>query len=186
MKMVWGLLALLALAHGPAAALNKCTDAAGQTTYQDAPCASSQKKVEMEWDPKPSTNVVTPADRSVRSLPRIEPNEALEGPAEAGALIALYRRWIDAERLAGSTARIALAGPVSQLQALRRETEALSVPSCVSDARSRLRELVSRTVDVHLAFMQKLETTAMLYNLLDRDQLVRGFEDSVRAVRCQR
>jgi hypothetical protein len=64
----------------------------------------------------------------VKSLPGVEPNEALEGPAEAGALIALYRRWIDAERLAGSTARIALAGPVSQLQALRRETDALTVP----------------------------------------------------------
>jgi hypothetical protein len=55
----------------------------------------------------------------------------------------------------------------------------------VSDARGRLKELVNRTVDVHLAFMQKLERSAMLYNLVDRDQLVRGFEDSMRSAHCQ-
>src|SRR3989304_774454 len=43
----------------------------------------------------------------------------------------LAARWDDAEQLANVTARIALAGPLSDLQSIEREVENLTVPKCL-------------------------------------------------------
>lgn len=164
-------------------AVNKCTDPkTGKVTYSDAPCASAQQSTKMEWAPSFEVNVVEPPARTRRA----EPDPAVRGPAEASQLVDLYKRWIDAEKLAGSTARVALAGPVGALQELRRQAEAVQAPSCLTDTHKSLVKLLGASVDSYLSFMRQdrdLRTT--LYHRVDRDTMIRSFEGNLGSANCK-
>jgi hypothetical protein len=67
-------------------------------------------------------------------------------------------RWQDAVKVAASTSRIALPGPVATLQSIRRETASLSLEGCPSRAREKLIEHMDRTIDSMLAFMRNNES----------------------------
>ena len=66
---------------------------------------------------------------------------------------AVRAKFDDASALAGSTSRIALSGPVAQLQAIRREAEALVVPRCLAPARAELVAAISEFTDAMMLFM---------------------------------
>lgn len=63
-------------------------------------------------------------------------------------------RWNDADRVAGSSARIALAQPVSALQALQREASQLNAPPCLAIGKDELKKAMRESVDGYIAFMQ--------------------------------
>lgn len=63
-------------------------------------------------------------------------------------------RWNDADRVAGSSARIALAQPVSALQALQREASQLNAPPCLVIGKDELVAAMRESVDGYIAFMQ--------------------------------
>lgn len=172
-----GLAALLALAAGQAHAINKCTGPDGKVVYQDAPCANtSQNKAPVKvWDSKLGRS----ANRSA------EPNTQLKGPPEAQPLIDLYRRWIDAERLARSTARIALSGPIASMQALQREAEGLTVHSCMNTARDLMVELTKKSTEGMLGFMSKSGVDDIVYTVIYRGKLIPDFEHAVETANCQ-
>lgn len=65
-----------------------------------------------------------------------------------------YRSWRDASTLAQSTGRIALAGPVSTLQGLLRDTERMIVPPCLDRAKDLLLIGMGAEVDGFVTFMQ--------------------------------
>lgn len=69
-------------------------------------------------------------------------------------LESLHKRWKDAAMLAGATSRIALAGPMASLQAIKREAEALEVSACLTPAKERLISGMSTFIDGMVAFMQ--------------------------------
>ena len=62
-------------------------------------------------------------------------------------------RWTDADRVAGSAARISLAQPVAVLQALHREAGQLQAPPCLVLGKDDLVVAMRETVDGYLAFM---------------------------------
>lgn len=62
--------------------------------------------------------------------------------------------WDDANTLANSTGRIALAGPVGQLQQIRRSTDALSVPWCAESSKRLLLKGMDHTINGYLCFMR--------------------------------
>ena len=66
----------------------------------------------------------------------------------------LYKRWKDAALLAGATSRIALAGPMASLQAIKRETEALEVSACLTPAKTKLIAGMTAFIDGMVTFMQ--------------------------------
>lgn len=170
--------ALAALLGGNAHALNKCTDPkSGQVTFQDAPCSQSMTGAKIA--PRANGNVI----ESRRAL--TQPNASADAPAEAAALMEIYRRWIDAERLAGATGRIALATPVAALQALQREAESVRVPACVASAKANLTKLIATSVDVHIRFMHKDDGSGMVYQFLDRGPLIVAYEQELSAARCK-
>jgi hypothetical protein len=74
-------------------------------------------------------------------------------------LQAILNRWDDQNKLASQTSRIALAIPVSELQKMRRETEALMVPSCLKNAKINLTNGMNSTIDGYLAFMGNSDDT---------------------------
>ncbi len=74
-------------------------------------------------------------------------------------LQAILTRWDDQNKLASQTSRIALAMPVSELQKMRRETEALMVPTCLKNAKTNLTNAMNSTIDGYLAFMGSSDDT---------------------------
>lgn len=170
-------LVLAACCAQPAAAVNKCTGKEGAVVYQDAPCANAAAA---------SANVKTWSNSpgSFGAVRQVQPDTKLVGPVQAAPLMNAYRRWIDGERLALATGRIALAGPVAALQALQREVEQMPVPECLADSKQALVGLSSASVNTLLQFMHKDELTGMVYQFLDRPKLIQAFEQSVSHARC--
>ncbi|MVT28776.1 hypothetical protein GO496_10580 [Acidovorax citrulli] len=70
-------------------------------------------------------------DEERKALEQRKAQEQAQKDALASSLKAmdtLVARWDDAVKVASTTGRIALSGPVATLQAIRRETEGVTVP----------------------------------------------------------
>ncbi len=70
------------------------------------------------------------------------------------ALDELIGRWGDAVKVAGTTGRIALSGPVATLQNVRREAQQLTLSPCMDQAKSLLTQSMDSTVEGFLEFMR--------------------------------
>lgn len=66
-------------------------------------------------------------------------------------------QWQDALKVAVSTGRIALAGPVSTMQSIRRETAGMVLGGCLSRAKDKLVGHMDKYIDSMLAFMAQHE-----------------------------
>lgn len=167
-------------------AVNKCVDpATGAVSYSEKACQGTQGASKVEHLPvQRSSSYVAPSSRmSGRGRDR-QPNANLSAPVEARQLLDLYRRWIDAERLASSTARIALAGPVAALQDLKRQASAMSTPECLVAARQALVDLTERSANGFLAFMGRETLADFVYVLVERGPAIESFELEMTGARC--
>ncbi|MBI3158123.1 MAG: hypothetical protein HYZ26_00805 [Chloroflexi bacterium] len=72
--------------------------------------------------------------------------------ASLGDLEQIAEEWDDAVSLAGSTSRIALSGPIGDLQDIRRDLMRLRVPACLVDAQIHLTRTMDNTIEAFLAF----------------------------------
>lgn len=179
MKTLLVMVAVTALA-APVWAINKCTAPDGKVSFQDGPCDAAVKAEVIKG--RGGNNIAAQAPTPTQ--PRIEPNLKLDGPKEAGPLLAFYRQWGDNEKLLASTPRIALAGPVGTMQKLLRDVEAYEAPSCLVVAKKELAGLISANTDATIQFMQKQEVSNMAYQLVHRPKMVRAFEGAVETARC--
>lgn len=67
----------------------------------------------------------------------------------------LFDDWDDANRLAGTTSRIALSPVIARLQEIRREASNLQVPECAEKVNDVLLDYMDKTIDGYIAFMSK-------------------------------
>jgi hypothetical protein len=63
-------------------------------------------------------------------------------------------RWDDAVKVANTTSRIALSGPVAKLQELHRDAEKLTAPPCLDEGKLALVNSMDHTVNGFLIFMR--------------------------------
>lgn len=63
-------------------------------------------------------------------------------------------QWFDALRLATSTPRIGLAGPMGSLQSIRQNVEQIDVPACLAPNKNHLLKGMNEAIDGMLAFMR--------------------------------
>ena len=85
---------------------------------------------------------------------------------------ALLDRWRDAATLADSTARVALAGPIADLQAIRRELLALEPPDCARVVHLSTERYMTHLIESLLMFMRDEPRAAVTDEIiLARDQL---------------
>jgi hypothetical protein len=84
----------------------------------------------------------------------------LEGPCGTNRVTrariatgALISRWIDIEQIAASSPRIALAGPVRELQDARQAVTRLDVPACMQPTKENMLIAMQSSIDGYLAFM---------------------------------
>lgn len=66
---------------------------------------------------------------------------------------ATYARWQDANRLANSTSRIALSGPVTSMQNQRQAMAAIPATGCLADVQRGYVQYMSEIESAYLAFM---------------------------------
>ena len=64
-------------------------------------------------------------------------------------------KYQDAIQLAASTSRIALSGPVSNMQGLKREADLIIVPACMSKSKEFLIQGMNASIQHFLDFMQQ-------------------------------
>jgi hypothetical protein len=63
-------------------------------------------------------------------------------------------KWQDSLRVASSTSRIALSGPLMQMQSIKRELDSIYVSSCLKEAKKSLAEHMEKSISAFLSFMQ--------------------------------
>ncbi len=84
--------------------------------------------------------------------------------AVAENLNEIAERWDDALDVASSTSRIALSGPVGDLQEIRRETRQQDWPECAQAAQQELVEMMDEMIKGFIAFMgQESESEVQEY-----------------------
>lgn len=67
----------------------------------------------------------------------------------------VFKRWFEARQEAGRTAREALAGPLTKLEAIKREAEVVEVNDCTAKAKTMLIESMSAMQDGLATFRQQ-------------------------------
>jgi hypothetical protein len=67
--------------------------------------------------------------------------------------------WQDAVKVAGATGRIALSGPVANLQAIRRKLDAIEVSDCLKEPKANLYQAYGGIINMFLGHMRKEETS---------------------------
>lgn len=65
----------------------------------------------------------------------------------------LMARWDDASTVASSTARMSLSGTVANLQAIKRDATALTVPPCLTEGKAELIKGMELMLEGYLEFM---------------------------------
>ncbi|MBE7535434.1 MAG: hypothetical protein HS124_06860 [Anaerolineales bacterium] len=76
----------------------------------------------------------------------------------------LLNKWIDAENIAGSSPRISLASPISNLQSVRTELSNLEVPVCMEAPKSELLLGMETSIQGYIAFLgQESDYTVSTY-----------------------
>lgn len=117
-----------------------------------------------------SVAVVTEDAAGVETVVRVEPVGVQDSAAALSRIADFDKRWVDALSLASSTARIQLAGPVKDLQALSREASAMELTSCLEPGRESWVASLDASVSVFLAFMaQEQWKQADLLSLSERE-----------------
>lgn len=79
----------------------------------------------------------------------------------------VYARYKDARTVAGATARIALAMPVSNMQSIKREADALVVAKCLVFAKSLLTGGMLNVNAAFVDFMQQGSSVSFLMDIGD-------------------
>lgn len=79
-------------------------------------------------------------------------------PAYAEAMSDIQAEWDDTFDIAASTSRIALAGPVADLQNIRREANKLTPPVCIADSHESYLDGMDAFIELLLDFMADVDT----------------------------
>ena len=83
----------------------------------------------------------------------------------------LFDDWDDANRLAGTTSRIALSPAIARLQEIRREASDLQVPQCAEKVNDMLLDYMDKTIDGYIAFMSE-EDDNKVNDIFDKASLL--------------
>ena len=103
-----------------------------------------------------------------QSLDRMVEDCRADFPAYADAFSEVDQEWEDALNIASSTSRIALSGPVGQLQEIRRDASRLTPPACIADLHEDYIEGMDIVIGYFLDFMADVDADT------DSDEITRA------------
>lgn len=78
----------------------------------------------------------------------------IETARVAGRIMAQYQQWKDSVAVAKNTNRNSLGDTVASLQAIRRDTASIDVPSCLAPAKQSLLDSMNREIDGFLVLLR--------------------------------
>lgn len=94
----------------------------------------------------------------------------------------IAERWDDANSVAASAARIALATPVSHLQTIKQDTQQLDVPPCLLPAKKALLSSMETKIESYLAFMRQDDDIVVSSMILGADIDLSTFRSELKVV----
>jgi hypothetical protein len=97
----------------------------------------------------------------------------------------LIGKWDDTARIAGRTPRIALANPVSDLQKIKQEVQAVIVPECLKYPRNQLVSGMNMVIEGYLSFMAQETDSKIGNNLSSGIRLMKEYENAASACKPQ-
>lgn len=100
--------------------------------------------------------------------------------AVATNLEEVAERWDDAVDVAQSSSRIALTGPVGDLQEIRRETRQQDWPECAIEAQAELVDWMDDTIKAFIAFLGQEDDSVVQGHLEDADSHRVAFRRALR------
>lgn len=135
----------------------------------------------VETAPSVAATAVTGA---VESLPPSPFSCVKQAEQFIGETEELFDEWDDANTLASTTSRIALAGPVGQLQALRRRATDLNPPACAEFVHAELIDYMDETVDTYIAFMSDASDSEMSRRFRDASEKLDRFKEDFERLKA--
>lgn len=110
----------------------------------------------------------TGAGQSIPAAPTVAPASAqtcamADGTPITSAFLPFTARWADAWALSGTTARIALSGPVADLQTIRRDVQFTQWPPCAQHAADLLMDGMNSEITGLLGFMAGVQAEDRRY-----------------------
>ena len=101
-------------------------------------------------------------------------------------LVPLLDEYNDTDRIASTTARINLSGPVSQLQSILRDIKKIEVPGCMDKGYNLIVDGFETNIDAYIAFMggDENELLATTYYNNAVDLVGRGMKELDRIREC--
>lgn len=67
--------------------------------------------------------------------------------------------WNDADTIASATPRVNLSPAITAMQAIKRDTDAIAVPTCLAPAQKAASDFMNATIEGYLAFMTEQPNT---------------------------
>ena len=97
----------------------------------------------------------------------------------------LFDRWFDAIEIADSTPRMSLAGPVGELQAIRREAENLDYPNCAVRVRRLLISVMDHSIEGYLLFMRDEAESRITAEFTQASNAAEGYVEAIGDLRAE-
>lgn len=91
-------------------------------------------------------------------------------------------KFSDAFKIAQSTPRISLSGPISDLQEIKRATDDVPVPACLEHAKELLVGGMQTSIDGSIAFMGQAAETEVSSLFLDAAQQTATATDELKTI----
>ena len=127
---------------------------------------------------------VGPGAHGGGKVPELVQVERRRPDEDLASLARVDARWRDAEELAARTARMSLPPVVADLQAQRRELEALALGPCATSAALHLKAEMDETIGLYLAFLSggvEYLQSSMVENRAEAAARLRRNFEAVRA-----
>ena len=98
-------------------------------------------------------------------------------------LMLIANRWDDANKLANSTPRMALASPLASLQSIKQDAQNAELPACMQYAQNDLVQMMDHTITGYIKFMGQDTDAAVSsqFDLASSNQ--KNFVNDLAAVR---
>lgn len=96
----------------------------------------------------------------------------------------VYTRFSDTASLAGSTSRIALSGPVGNMQSIYREAQKLDLPTCLAQAKDHMENVMFWTLEGYDRFMLQKEESLVKSAFEEADRYMLNFVKELDRLRA--
>ena len=132
--------------------------------------------------PIPPTTTLTSAPPTVTATPTELPCH-VQSSEFVKKLESLFDDWDDANAVAGSTARLALAPAVKDLQRIRRQVTDLAAPDCAQFVKPPCVTYMDHVIDSYLAFMKQEPDWAVRAHLTEADDALIAFSMALHEIK---